>query len=248
MNYIPDDYEPVEDRIRAFYADHPAGRIITDLIKLDGESVTFRAEVFRELDPEPMPASTGHAHGLLVKPKAVEFIETVSIGRALANLGYAKQGARASAEEMQAFQETQAPTGPPPKPKVVRSAPTAPPEDDWATPVDPETGEAATMAAAVQTVVEQIPGSEVISEGATHDRKFAAQSTTPTGKSTPKQLGFLKRLLKDNDPSVVDDDTALIAVNDILAQEYQLGPVESLEDLNKHNASKIIDTLKAVAG
>jgi len=31
MSYLPDDYEPVEDRIRAFYADHPAGRIVTDL-------------------------------------------------------------------------------------------------------------------------------------------------------------------------------------------------------------------------
>ena len=105
MTFVPDDYEPVEDRIRAFYKDHPQGRIITDVISLDGDSVTFRASVYRELDPDPHPASTGHAHGLLIKPKAVEFIETVSIGRALANLNYAKQGARASAEEMQAFEE-----------------------------------------------------------------------------------------------------------------------------------------------
>ena len=61
--------------------------------------------MYRELDPDPSPAATGHAHGLLTKPKAVEFIETVSIGRALANLNYAKQGARASQEEMQAFDE-----------------------------------------------------------------------------------------------------------------------------------------------
>ena len=105
MSYLPEDYEPVEDRIRAFYKDHPQGRITTDIISLDGDSVTFRASVYRELDPDPSPASTGHAHGLLTKPKAVEFIETVSIGRALANLNYAKQGARASQEEMQAFDE-----------------------------------------------------------------------------------------------------------------------------------------------
>ena len=103
MTYLPEDYEPVEDRIRAFYADHPTGRITTDLIHLDGESVTFRAHIYRDIDPDPLPAATGHAHGLLTKPKAVEFIETVSIGRALANLNYAKQGARASAEEMQAY-------------------------------------------------------------------------------------------------------------------------------------------------
>ena len=29
--FIPEDYEPVEERIRKFYADHPQGRIITDL-------------------------------------------------------------------------------------------------------------------------------------------------------------------------------------------------------------------------
>ena len=106
MSYLPDDYEPVEDRIRAFYADHPQGRITTDVLHLDGDSVTFRASVYRELDPDPHPAATGHAHGLLTKPKAVEFIETVSIGRALANLNYAKQGARASREEMDAYEAT----------------------------------------------------------------------------------------------------------------------------------------------
>lgn len=112
MNYLPDDYETVDSRIRAFYADHPQGRITTDIISLDSESVTFRASVYRELDPDPSPASTGHAHGLLTKPKAVEFIETVSIGRALANLNYAKQGARASQEEMQAFQDVKHEVGP----------------------------------------------------------------------------------------------------------------------------------------
>ena len=116
MSYLPEDYEPVEDRIRAFYKDHPQGRITTDIISLDGDSVTFRASVYRELDPDPAPAATGHAHGLLTKPKAVEFIETVSIGRALANLNYAKQGARASQEEMQAFQDVKQPTYPPRNP------------------------------------------------------------------------------------------------------------------------------------
>ena len=116
MSYLPEDYEPVADRIRDFYKDHPQGRITTDIISLDGESVTFRASVYREIDPDPSPASTGHAHGLLTKPKAVEFIETVSIGRALANLNYAKQGARASQEEMQAFEDVKQPVYPPRNP------------------------------------------------------------------------------------------------------------------------------------
>ena len=122
MSYPPEDYEPVEDRIRAFYKDHPQGRITTDIISLDGDSVTFRASVYRELDPDPSPAATGHAHGLLTKPKAVEFIETVSIGRALANLNYSKQGARASQEEMQAFQDVKQPSYPPRNPARKRAS------------------------------------------------------------------------------------------------------------------------------
>ena len=122
MSYLPEDYEPVEDRIRAFYKDHPQGRITTDIISLDGDSVTFRASVYRELDPDPSPAATGHAHGLLTKAKAVEFIETVSIGRALANLNYAKQGARASQEEMQAFQDVKQPSYPPRNPARKRAS------------------------------------------------------------------------------------------------------------------------------
>jgi len=122
MTFVPDDYESVEQRIRNFYADHPQGRITTDIISLDGDSVTFRASVYRELDPDPSPAATGHAHGLLTKPKAVEFIETVSIGRALANLNYAKQGARASQEEMQAFQDVKQPSYPPRNPARKRAS------------------------------------------------------------------------------------------------------------------------------
>lgn len=122
VSYLPEDYEPVEDRIRAFYKDHPQGRITTDVLSLDGDSVTFRASVYRDIDPDPSPAATGHAHGLLTKPKAVEFIETVSIGRALANLGYAKQGARASQEEMQAFQDVKQPSYPPRNPARKRAS------------------------------------------------------------------------------------------------------------------------------
>ena len=104
MSFLPDDYEPVADRIRAFYKDHPQGRIITDCISLDSEQVTFRASVYREIDPDPHPAATGHAHGLLTRRKAVEFIETVSIGRALRNLNYSADGG-SSREEMQEFNE-----------------------------------------------------------------------------------------------------------------------------------------------
>lgn len=111
MSYLPEDYEPVEDRIRDFYADHPQGRIITHLVERAQSEVVFRAEVFRDLDPDPHPAASGHAHGFLGQAKDLEKTETVAIGRALANLNYAKQGRRMSREEAQAFEDTK-PKGP----------------------------------------------------------------------------------------------------------------------------------------
>ena len=108
MSFLPDDYEPVEDRIRDFYADHPQGRITTHLVERANSEVVFRAEVFRELDIDPHPAATGHAHGYLGQAKDLENTETVAIGRALANLNYSKQGKRMSREEAQAFQDIKA--------------------------------------------------------------------------------------------------------------------------------------------
>jgi hypothetical protein len=106
MSYLPEDYEQVEDRIRKFYSDHPQGRITTTMLERGQMEVVFRAQVFRELDLDPHPAATGHAHGFLGQPKDLEKTETVAIGRALANLNYAKQGRRMSREEAQAFEET----------------------------------------------------------------------------------------------------------------------------------------------
>lgn len=120
--FVPEDYEPVADRIRAFYNDHPQGRILTDCISLDGDQVTFRASVYREIDPDPHPAATGHAHGLLTGHKVVEKIETVSIGRALANLNYSPVGARPSREEMEALTEVQQPNYPPRNPAKKRAS------------------------------------------------------------------------------------------------------------------------------
>lgn len=106
MSFLPDDYEPVEDRIREFYTDHPQGRITTTMLERGQMEVVFRAQVFRELDVDPHPAATGHAHGFLGQAKDLEKTETVAIGRALANLNYAKQGRRMSREEAQAFEDT----------------------------------------------------------------------------------------------------------------------------------------------
>lgn len=100
-----DDYEPVEDRLEKFWADHPNGRIITEIVAWDSSSYIVKATVWRE-DTEDNPAATGLAQETVTatgvnKTSALENCETSAIGRALANLGYAAKGKRASREEME---------------------------------------------------------------------------------------------------------------------------------------------------
>lgn len=107
MSFL-DDYEPVEDRLRQFWEDHPFGRVITTLEHhVDGDYIV-RAEVYvgNELRNDP-PTATGYAHDSAaqlsanMKASALEVCETSAIGRALANMGYAPKGKRPSREEMQ---------------------------------------------------------------------------------------------------------------------------------------------------
>jgi hypothetical protein len=108
------DYETVEERIKRFYADHPKGRIITDLIEhvIDKGMWVCKTYVFLS-DADIDPAATGLAfeidgQGMANKTSALENAETSAIGRALANAGYSGNK-RASREEMQKVQSASAP-------------------------------------------------------------------------------------------------------------------------------------------
>lgn len=98
------DYALVADRITLFYARHPDGRIITELVARTEREVTFRAAVYRSAD-EREPAATGWASeregdGDVNTVACLENTETSAIGRALANLGFTASSRRPSAEEM----------------------------------------------------------------------------------------------------------------------------------------------------
>jgi hypothetical protein len=104
MAFDLSNYETVEDRLIRFWADHPNGRIATSLIAQDGDQVIFRAEVFFEFI-DTWPKATGYAEEVrgsspVNKTAHIENCETSSIGRALANAGYATHGKRPSREEM----------------------------------------------------------------------------------------------------------------------------------------------------
>ena len=98
------NYEPVEDRLARFWGDHPAGRVTTELVPAPEGQWIVRSEVWRDGQAE-RPDATGYAHEHVTdrgvnSTSALENCETSSIGRALANLGYAPKGARPSREEM----------------------------------------------------------------------------------------------------------------------------------------------------
>ena len=91
------NYEPVDERIARFKADHPNFRVLTEESH-DGEPGATRwivkASIWRDADNTGMPDGTGYAfeidgRGMTQRTAALETCETSAIGRALANLGYA---------------------------------------------------------------------------------------------------------------------------------------------------------------
>lgn len=122
-----DDYETVEQRIARFYADNPAGRIITEYITTESDRARgqwiVRASVYTDA-ADDQPKATGLAfevdgQGMANQTSALENAETSSIGRALANAGYSGNK-RASREEMQKVQRGVTPM---PAPKAGAAVP-----------------------------------------------------------------------------------------------------------------------------
>ncbi|HET9984710.1 MAG TPA: hypothetical protein VFQ38_14030 [Longimicrobiales bacterium] len=85
------DYVDVAERIRAFYARYPEGSIQTEMVRLEGDLVVFKATVYR--DREDGCPTTGWAYeregaGYVNRTSFIENCETSAIGRALANLNF----------------------------------------------------------------------------------------------------------------------------------------------------------------
>lgn len=133
QRFRPEDYIPVQERVNTFWKDYPDGHIVTTLLSdpADFTICRYRADVFRSLNDE-RPAAVGHAfersgQGMANQTSHEENCETSSIGRALANLGYATSAAqRASREEMGKVQWAEAAKGSIPTPAPAPA--TAPPQ------------------------------------------------------------------------------------------------------------------------
>jgi len=100
------DYAKVADRIKMFREDCPNGSIKTTPT-FQGENIMFTAEVIKDLSNESSARATGNAFGANKGVKGFEKIESISVGRALAMLGYCADGEIATSEEMEEFQEYQ---------------------------------------------------------------------------------------------------------------------------------------------
>lgn len=99
------EYATVPERLRLFREDSPNGSIITDYKFLEDGKVVFTTYILKDKNKPESGDATGHSMGEAKNDKGFEKLETISIGRALAILGYLASGDIASSEEMEAFNE-----------------------------------------------------------------------------------------------------------------------------------------------
>lgn len=104
MSFNLDNYETVEERLIKFWAQYPDGRIETELIEATPTRFIVYSKLYRT-EADPKPWTTGLAFETISDrgvnaTSALENCETSSIGRCLANAGFATKGKRPSREEM----------------------------------------------------------------------------------------------------------------------------------------------------
>ena len=100
------NHAKVKDRLKAFWEANPFGKIETSM-KKEGDSVIFKTQILADKSNEFSREATGHSYGSVGDEKSFEKLETISVGRALALLGYSTDGEIASVEEMEEFHEYQ---------------------------------------------------------------------------------------------------------------------------------------------
>lgn len=99
------EYAQVKDRLKAFREATTNGSVETSIdIQGDGMAIV-KATIIADLRDPSSKRATGTAYGKITGDKAFEKLETIAVGRALAFMGYLADGAIASSEEMESFEE-----------------------------------------------------------------------------------------------------------------------------------------------
>lgn len=105
MSLSGNDYAKVAERVKQFRSENPQGLIETTPT-INGDSIMFKARVLKDKSNPHSAEGIGHSYGVIgKKQKDFEKLETISVGRALAMLGYAADGEIASSEEMEEFEK-----------------------------------------------------------------------------------------------------------------------------------------------
>ena len=232
MAFNLDDYQTVAERLEQAIKDHPDLRIITSLEhveRIEGRPVhyIFKAEMWLGT----ILLSTGWADEIvgsshITKTNGLEVCETSAIGRCLANAGY--QGkkdvndnpskTRPSREEMQKADRYK---------KVEQDQIKAAKPLDWGEPTPPEpTDDPFGSWDALGAL-----GAEVIEIKATP----RSGSGTSNEQITDKQMGLVRKLFKEKHPDGDLGDYVNMTLN---------VDVSKLSEINKWDASKLIDSLK----
>lgn len=100
------DYSKVPVRLKEFREQNPRGLVETKPERQEDSSLIFTTRILMDKSNPDSAEATGTAFYTakeLKKPKAFEKLETISVGRALALLGYLNNGEVASTEEMEEF-------------------------------------------------------------------------------------------------------------------------------------------------
>lgn len=106
MAFDLSQYDPVENRVHAFWKDHENGRIHSEIVLINETEIVIKASVYADRDdPRPVAIGIAQESRKLDPVSFAEKCETSAIGRALANLGYSpnlkNKYLRASREEME---------------------------------------------------------------------------------------------------------------------------------------------------
>jgi hypothetical protein len=108
MKFGDKDYAFVPDRIKQFREENAHGDIDTVPTWMPDGGLMFKATIVRDRSDPSSARATGNATYTaeeMKKAKAFEKLETISVGRALANIGYLNDGQVATTEELQELAE-----------------------------------------------------------------------------------------------------------------------------------------------